>query len=124
MYLMNIDHCNSHSSFLDKVNMSNLCQEITLPTKPIQHIDDPDGEIALCILSAINVGKINRLDELEDLCDLSVRGLEELIDYQGYPVKAAENSTKKRRSLGIGFIVLHITWQRMENTTIVHPHGN
>ena len=106
MYLMNIDHCNSHSSFLDKVNMSNLCQEITLPTKPIQHIDDPDGEIALCILSAINVGKINRLEELEDLCDLSVRGLEELIDYQGYPVKAAENSTKKRRSLGIGFIGL------------------
>ena len=86
--------------------MSNLCQEITLPTKPIQHIDDPDGEIALCILSAINVGKINRLEELEDLCDLSVRGLEELIDYQGYPVKAAENSTKKRRSLGIGFIGL------------------
>ena len=100
------DSCNSHSSFLDKVNMSNLCQEITLPTKPIQHIDDPDGEIALCILSAINVGKINRLEELEDLCDLSVRGLEELIDYQGYPVKAAENSTKKRRSLGIGFIGL------------------
>ena len=106
LYLMNIDHCNSHSSFLDKVNMSNLCQEITLPTKPLQHIDDPDGEIALCILSAINVGKINRLDELEDLCDLSVRGLEELIDYQGYPVKAAENSTKKRRSLGVGFIGL------------------
>ena len=106
LYLMNIDHCNSHSSFVDKVSMSNLCQEITLPTKPISHIDDPDGEIALCILSAINVGKINRLEELEDLCDLSVRGLEELIDYQGYPVKAAENSTKKRRSLGIGFIGL------------------
>jgi len=106
VYLMNIDHCNTHSSFLDKVSMSNLCQEITLPTKPLQHIDDPDSEIALCILSAINVGKINRLDELEDLCDLSVRGLEELIDYQGYPVKAAENSTKKRRSLGIGFIGL------------------
>ena len=106
LYLMNIDHCNTHSSFLDKVSMSNLCQEITLPTKPLQHIDDPDGEIALCILSAINVGKINRLDELEDLCDLSVRGLEELIDYQGYPVKAAENSTKRRRSLGIGFIGL------------------
>ena len=103
---MNMDHCNSHSSFLDKVNMSNLCQEITLPTKPLKHIDDPDGEIALCILSAINVGKINRLDELEDLCDLSVRGLEELIDYQGYPVKAAENSTIKRRSLGVGFIGL------------------
>ena len=61
MYLMNIDHCNSHSSFIDKVEMSNLCQEITLPTKPIQHIDDETGEIALCILSAINIGKIRDL---------------------------------------------------------------
>jgi ribonucleoside-diphosphate reductase alpha chain len=105
LYIMNIDHCNSHSSFLDKVNMSNLCQEITLPTTPLQHIDG-EGEIALCILSAINVGKINKLDELEDLCDLAVRGLEELIDYQEYPVKAAERSTLARRSLGIGYIGL------------------
>ena len=105
LYLMNIDHCNSHSSFKDKVNMSNLCQEITLPTDPLQHIDG-EGEIALCILSAINVGKINRLDELENLCDLSVRGLEELIDYQNYPVEAARISTLARRSLGVGFIGL------------------
>ena len=106
VYIMNIDHCNSHSSFKDKVNMSNLCQEITLPTDPINHIDDTEGEIALCILSAINVGKINKLDELENLCDLAVRGLEELIDYQNYPVKAAERSTLARRSLGIGYIGL------------------
>ena len=107
IYIMNIDHCNSHSSFKDKVYMSNLCQEITLPTDPIQHIDDADAEIALCILSAINVGKLTKnLDELEELCDLSVRGLEELIDYQNYPVAAAERSTKNRRSLGIGFIGL------------------
>ena len=105
VYIMNIDHCNSHSSFKDKVNMSNLCQEITLPTDPIQHIDG-EGEIALCILSAINVGKLKNLDELEELCDLSVRGLEELIDYQNYPVKAAEVSTINRRSLGIGYIGL------------------
>jgi len=105
IYIMNIDHCNWHSSFKDKVNMSNLCQEITLPTTPLEHIDG-GGEIALCILSAINVGKINRLEELENLCDLAVRGLEELIDYQNYPVKAAEVSTKARRSLGIGFIGL------------------
>ena len=105
IYIMNIDHCNWHSSFKDKVNMSNLCQEITLPTTPLEHIDG-GGEIALCILSAINVGKINRLEELENLCDLAVRGLEELIDYQNYPVKAAEVSTKSRRSLGIGFIGL------------------
>ena len=105
IYIMNIDHCNSHSSFTDKVSMSNLCQEITLPTDPIQHIDGA-GEIALCILSAINVGKVRSDDELEDLCDLVVRGLDEIIDYQEYPVKAAEISTKARRSLGVGFIGL------------------
>ena len=106
IYIMNLDHCNSHSSFKDKVEMSNLCQEITLPTYPLQHIDDPNGEIALCILSAINVGKVKSDEELEDLCDLSVRGLDELIDYQKYPVLAAEIGTKARRSLGVGFIGL------------------
>ena len=106
LYIMNIDHCNSHSSFKDKVNMSNLCQEITLPTYPINHIDDEYGEIALCILSAVNVGKVRSDEELEDLCDLAVRGLEELIDYQEYPVKAADIATKARRSLGVGFIGL------------------
>jgi len=106
LYIMNIDHCNSHSSFVDKVSMSNLCQEITLPTKPIQHIDDPNGEIALCILSAINIGKIKNNDELEVLCDLAIRSLDELIDFQGYPVKSAEIATKARRSLGVGYIGL------------------
>ena len=106
IYIMNIDHCNSHSSFKDKVSMSNLCQEITLPTYPITHIDDHLGEIALCILSAVNVGKIRSDEELEELCDLAVRGLEELIDYQRYPVLAAEIATKARRSLGVGFIGL------------------
>ena len=106
IYIMNIDHCNSHSSFKDKVSMSNLCQEITLPTDPISHIDDDGGEIALCILSAINVGKLRNLNEMEELCDLAVRGLEELIEYQNYPVKAAERSTLARRSLGVGYIGL------------------
>ena len=109
IYIMNVDHCNTHSSFKDPVYMSNLCQEITLPTKPIQHIDDENGEIALCILSAINVGALTlnkESQELEELCDLAVRALEEIIEYQGYPVKAAEKSTKARRSLGIGYIGL------------------
>ena len=105
IYIQNIDHSNSHSSFLDKVNMSNLCQEITLPTTPISHPDDEEGEIALCILSAINVGSI-KLDEIPNLTELAVRGLDELIEYQRYPVKAAEISTKARRSLGIGYIGL------------------
>ena len=105
IYIMNIDHCNSHSSFIDKVSMSNLCQEITLPTTPLQHIDK-EGEIALCILSAVNVGKVQSDKELETLCDLAVRALDEIIDYQEYPVKAAEISTKARRSLGIGYIGL------------------
>ena len=106
IYIMNVDHCNTHSSFKDTVYMSNLCQEITLPTKPLEHIDDENGEIALCILSAINVGVIKSLDDLEELCDLAVRALEEIIDYQRYPIKAAEISTKARRSLGIGYIGL------------------
>ena len=106
LYIMNIDHCNSHSSFMDRVSMSNLCQEITLPTTPIQHIDDPNGEIALCILSAINVGKIKSNEDLEVLCDLAVRSLDELIDFQGYPVRAAEIATRARRSLGVGYIGL------------------
>ena len=93
IYIMNIDHANTHSSFKDKVSMSNLCQEITLPTTPISAIDDAQGEIALCILSAINVGQLNNLEDLENLCDLAVRALEEIIEYQDYPVKAAEVST-------------------------------
>ena len=105
IYIMNIDHCNSHSSFKDRIYMSNLCQEITLPTDPIQHIDG-GGEIALCILSSINVGLVRDLDDLEGLCDLTVRALEEIIDHQKYPVKAAEVSTKTRRSLGVGYIGL------------------
>ena len=106
IYIMNVDHSNTHSSFKDTVYMSNLCQEITLPTKPLNHIDDPEGEIALCILSAINVGVIKELDDLDELCELAVRALEEIIDYQRYPILAAENSTKARRSLGIGYIGL------------------
>jgi ribonucleoside-diphosphate reductase alpha chain len=106
IYIMNVDHCNTHSSFKDTVYMSNLCQEITLPTKPLNHIDDEEGEIALCILSAINVGTLKSLDDLEELCELAVRALEEIIDYQRYPIKAAEISTKARRSLGIGYIGL------------------
>ena len=105
IYIMNIDHCNTHSSFKDRVYMSNLCQEITLPTDPIQHIDG-NGEIALCILSAINVGTIDKRDELESLCDLAVRSLDEIIDHQHYPVEAAKISTQARRSLGIGYIGL------------------
>ena len=127
IYIMNLDHANSHSSFLDKVEMSNLCQEITLPTKPLSHIDDTDGEIALCILSAVNVGKLRNLEEMEELCDLAVRGLDELIDFQRYPIQAAEIATKNRRSLGIGFIGLahylaknHADYASPEAAQLVH----
>ena len=127
IYIMNVDHSNTHSSFKDPVYMSNLCQEITLPTKPLQHIDDEDGEIALCILSAINVGIIKELDDLEELCDLAVRALEEIIDYQRYPILAAEKSTKARRSLGVGYIGLahylaknHVSYEEDRAWTLVH----
>lgn len=95
----------THNFFANDILVHN-CQEITLPTKPIQHIDDPEGEIALCILSAINIGKLKNFDDLQELCDLTVRSLDELIDFQGYPVRAAEIATKARRSLGVGYIGL------------------
>jgi len=107
IYLMNVDHCNTHGSFDEKVapiRMSNLCVEITLPTKPLNDLHDLDGEIALCTLSAVNWGKIKTPADFEKPCTLAVRALDELLDYQNYPVKAAKSSTMNRRPLGIGII--------------------
>ncbi|PID95163.1 MAG: ribonucleoside-diphosphate reductase subunit alpha [Bacteroidetes bacterium] len=102
IYILNADHVNRHSSFKDSIFMSNLCQEITLPTEPLTDINKANGEIAMCILSNINLGKLDCIEELDNLTDLLVRFLDELIDYQEYPVLVAEKSTKSRRSLGIG----------------------
>ncbi|PWF24148.1 class 1a ribonucleoside-diphosphate reductase subunit alpha [Corticimicrobacter populi] len=107
IYIQNVDHCNTHSPFNpDKapVRQSNLCMEIALPTKPLDDINDAEGEIALCTLSAFNLGALESLDELDGLSDLIVRALDALLDYQDYPVKAALNATEKRRSLGVGVI--------------------
>ncbi|MCF2861723.1 ribonucleoside-diphosphate reductase subunit alpha [Pseudoalteromonas sp. MM17-2] len=107
IYLQNVDHCNTHSPFDAKVapiRQSNLCLEIALPTKPMNNVMDEEGEIALCTLSAFNLGAINSLDELEELAELGVRALDSLLDYQEYPVPAAYNATMGRRTLGIGVI--------------------
>ncbi|WP_143872563.1 class 1a ribonucleoside-diphosphate reductase subunit alpha [Catenovulum sediminis] len=107
IYLQNVDHCNTHSPFDPKVapiKQSNLCLEIALPTKPLHDINDEDAEIALCTLSAFNLGAIKSLDELEELSRLAVRALDCLLDYQDYPVPAARNSSLNRRTLGIGVI--------------------
>ncbi|WP_022941158.1 class 1a ribonucleoside-diphosphate reductase subunit alpha [Psychromonas hadalis] len=107
IYIQNVDHCNTHSPFDSKVapiRQSNLCLEIALPTKPLKHIMDEEGEIALCTLSALNLGAIDSLDDLEELSELAVRALDNLLDYQDYPIKAAENSSMARRTLGIGVI--------------------
>ena len=109
IYIMNVDHANEHGSFDPKVapiRMSNLCCEIDLPTKPLESYDDPNGEISLCTLSAINWGLINHPHEFKKYCNLAVRGLDELLDYQDYPIIAAELSTMARRPLGIGIINL------------------
>lgn len=107
IYIQNVDHCNTHSPFqADRapVRQSNLCMEIALPTKPLNDLNDPEGEIALCTLSAFNLGALESLDELDGLAELIVRALDALLDYQDYPVKAALNATNKRRSLGVGVI--------------------
>ena len=102
IYFMNIDHCNQRSSWDDDIKMTNLCVEVLHPTKPLQHPDDKNAEIGICILSAINVLEIQSDAEMEKVCDIIVRILDQLIDYQDYFLPAAENFTKNRRSLGIG----------------------
>ena len=109
IYLMNVDHANDHGSFkaeLAPIKQSNLCCEIDLPTKPLNDFNDEEGEIALCTLSAINWGLIKSPEDFEKPCALAVRGLDALLTYQDYPVKAAHNATMKRRPLGIGIINL------------------
>lgn len=107
IYIQNVDHCNTHSPFDPKVapiSQSNLCLEIALPTKPLSHVDDDQGEIALCTLSAFNLGAIDSLDELEELAALVTRALDSLLDYQDYPLPAARKSSMNRRTLGVGVI--------------------
>ncbi len=107
IYIQNVDHCNTHSPFdprIAPVRQSNLCLEITLPTKPVNDVNDGSGEIALCTLSAVNLGSIDNLDDLEELATLSVRSLDALLDYQDYPIKAAQRGAMGRRTLGIGVI--------------------
>ncbi len=107
IYIQNVDHCNTHSPFDPKVapiRQSNLCLEIALPTSPLEDIHDADKEIALCTLSAFNLGAIESLDELEEMAELAVRALDSLLDYQDYPIAAAKNASMKRRTLGIGVI--------------------
>ncbi len=126
IYLMNVDHANDHGSFIKEkapIRMSNLCAEISLPTKPLADINDPDGEISLCTLAAINWGKIRDPKDFEKPCTLAVRALDELLDYQDYPVKAAEISTMNRRPLGIGIINLAY-WLAKNDLTYQHIDTN
>ena len=124
IYLMNVDHANTHGAFIEDVapiHQSNLCCEIDLPTKPLRDINDKDGEISLCTLSAVNWGAIKNPGEFENVCDLAVRALDELLDYQSYPVLAAELSTMNRRPLGIG-IINFAFWLAKHDTNYQDPN--
>jgi len=124
IYLMNVDHANTHGSFIEElapIRQSNLCCEINLPTKPLNKTDDREGEISLCTLSAINWGVIKKPEDFGKICDLAVRALDELLDYQSYPVIAAELSTMKRRPLGVG-IINFAYWLAKHETTYQEPN--
>lgn len=124
IYFQNVDHCNDHGSF-DKnkalIKMSNLCQEITLPTTPLKDINDENGEISLCTLAAINWGKIRKPSDFEKPCTLAVRALDALLDYQSYPVRAAEVGTRNRRPLGVG-IINFAYWLARNGSTYTSPN--
>jgi len=124
IYLMNVDHANTHGAFIEEVapiKQSNLCCEIDLPTKPLKHINDEEGEISLCTLSAINWGVIKDTTEMQKICNLAVRGLDELLDYQEYPILAAEISTMNRRPLGIG-VINFAYWLAKNDSTYQEPN--
>jgi len=124
IYLMNVDHANTHGAFIEDlapIRQSNLCCEINLPTKPLSHINDKEGEISLCTLSAVNWGVIKDFEEMNKVCKLAVRGLDELLDYQQYPVLAAELSTMNRRPLGIG-IINFAYWMVKHDMTYQKPN--
>ena len=123
IYLQNVDHANTHGAFLEElapIKQSNLCCEIDLPTKPLNDVNDSEGEISLCTLSAVNWGAIKSLESMENVCDLAVRGLDELLDYQEYPVEAARRSTMNRRPLGIG-IINFAYWMAKNGSTYQEP---
>jgi len=124
IYLQNVDHANDHSSFISEVapvKQSNLCCEITLPTKPLNSVMDEEGEIALCTLSAINWGNIKSPEDFEKPCDLAVRGLDALLSYQDYPLIAAELATNNRRPLGVG-IINFAYWLAKNDTNYTDPN--
>jgi ribonucleoside-diphosphate reductase alpha chain len=124
IYLMNVDHANTHGAFIEEVapiKQSNLCCEIDLPTKPLSDVNDPEGEISLCTLSAVNWGVVKDTTEMQKICNLAVRGLDELLDYQEYPILAAELSTMNRRPLGIG-IINFAYWLVKHDTTYQEPN--
>ena len=124
IYLMNVDHANDHGSFIKElapIKQSNLCCEINLPTKPLNEINDPDGEIALCTLSAVNWGAFKNPEDMQKSCELAVRGLDALLSYQDYPVLAAQKSTEKRRPLGVGIINLAY-WLAKNDTNYTNPN--
>ena len=124
IYLQNVDHANDHSSFISEVapvKQSNLCCEITLPTKPLNSVMDEEGEIALCTLSAINWGNIKSPEDFEKPCDLAVRGLDALLSYQDYPLIAAELATDNRRPLGVG-IINFAYWLAKNDTNYSDPN--
>ena len=122
IYLQNVDNANEHGSFLPElapIRQSNLCAEITLPTKPLKDLNDPEGEISLCTLSAINWGNIRTPADFERVCRLAVRGLDALLSYQNYPILAAQLSTEKRRPLGVG-IINFAYWLAKHDLTYQH----
>ena len=123
IYLMNVDHANDHGSFVKEVpiKMSNLCCEITLPTTPLKDIHDEEGEISLCTLAAINWGKIKKPADFERPCTIAVRALDALLDYQSYPVRAAEVGTRNRRPLGVG-IINFAYWLARNDTNYSDPN--
>lgn len=100
IYVFNVDEVNQQGSFSVPVRQSNLCLEIAIPTAPLSEEDPLEGEIGLCTLMAIVLDNADP-SEFGELSRIAVRALDNLLDYQNYPVQSALKA-KQRRSLGVG----------------------
>lgn len=126
IYLMHVDHCNTHSSFVPEIapiRQSNLCVEVCLPTKPLQTVDDAMGEVSLCTLAGVNMGKVLTNGQLRRVTRVLVNFLDALLDYQDYVVPAARNATMKYRPLGVG-ITNYANWLAKHEARYSDGSGN
>jgi len=94
-----------------------LCTEICQNTSPSKFIEEVEtdgtvsikyktGDTVVCNLASINVAKVHTVEEIKKVIPIAMRILDNVIALNYYPMKEAEITAKKYRSVGLGFLGL------------------